>query len=127
MGRHGRMERVVPGEVIDDFATWPYANQQALLRSGHVEKVGAHYAANLSTEGGYLHFAPAPALPDPPKVVQVAVQVQASPGKAPVHSRLSDSIEATFELPHPCPHCAKSFGRERGLKRHLSSSHKGGL
>jgi hypothetical protein len=127
VGRAGRVVQLTPGEVIDDFATWPYASQQAMLRLGYVEKVGARYAGNLSTEGGYLHFTTAPVLPDPPRVAQTVMQVQAVPGRAPIHSHLSEPIEPAYDLPFPCPHCAKSFGRERGLKRHLSGSHKDGL
>lgn len=102
-GPDGATYAIAAGQRIDEFATWPFATQHALLRMGRVKQLGAHHIANLSTEGGYLHFEQAPE--DTPR----------APEPAPSDARPMAA--------HACQDCDAVLKSARGLLLHRSKAH----
>ena len=104
-GPDGRSYTIAAGERIDDFSSWPYASQHALLRMGRVKQLGAHHIANLTTEGGYLHFEAAPP-EEPPR----------APEPAPSGVRPRTAFA--------CADCEAVLKNERGLALHRAKAHR---
>lgn len=104
-GPDGDSYPIQAGGRIDDFETWPYPSQHALLRMGRVKQLGAHHIANLTTEGGYLHFEGAPPK-DTPR----------APEPAPSGVRPSTAFA--------CADCDAVLKNERGLALHRAKAHR---
>lgn len=140
-GRDGQTRTIAPGKPVDDFETWPYDNQLSLLRLGHVKLVGGKHTANLTTQGGYLHFetlappavadscAPAPgalgpldadALPDDGDIEMP--DAQPLPPEASVATGASAAVS---KAKLQCPDCHKMCNGVRGLVLHRAKSHAG--
>jgi hypothetical protein len=103
-GPDGQTYTIAAGEHIDDFDSWPYVTQHALLRMGRVKQLGAHHIANLTTAGGYLHFEDAPPA-DTPR----------TPGTAPPGVRPRARMA--------CELCDAVLKSERGMALHIAKYH----
>lgn len=119
-GRDGKTTTVSPGDPIESFETWPYESQRAMLRLGRVEKLGAREAANLTTDGGYLHFEGSPKAPSKHSAAQIA---PAAP-KQPENIAWAPVAKAVKSNTVGCPLCPREFETEPGLKRHITKTHK---
>lgn len=103
-GPDGKTYAIAAGERIEDFEQWPYPSQHALLRMGRVKQLGAHHLANLTTEGGYLHFEAPPE--DTPRT--------SAPAPADVQPARPEGA---------CPDCEAVLKSAKGLLLHRAKVH----
>lgn len=141
-GPDGLPKTIVAGERIDDFASWPYDNQVCLLHLGQVKELGGRHRANLSVEGGYLHYeaqGQSFALPvaAPHSDPSVGPAVPAVPAAQPSVSMPPDALvpvdsgapkdvrktAAVGRITVVCPDCQKVCNGHRGLILHRAKSH----
>ncbi|RYF12852.1 MAG: hypothetical protein EOO40_00185 [Deltaproteobacteria bacterium] len=141
IARQGAPHTILSGSTIEDFEDWPYENQMAMLRLGHVKQSGGQHAANLSCEGGYLHFKQeAPYLsPD----VQQAQKKAALAPEVMVLDVVETADEAIVTDPEPepmeaikatkvvvdprgkqrCPKCNFVCRGANNMQRHIAQDH----
>ena len=132
-GPGGATRTFVAGERILDFAAWPFDNQMCLLHLGQVKEVGGKHRANLSVQGGYLHFesqAETDALNDATRGMAAVVSPAASTldvaGDAAAQAAASSvpqNLAPMGRITVVCPECQKVCNGNRGLILHRAKAH----
>lgn len=103
--RTDTLREYLPGDVVDDFHTWPPLSQQALLSCGWIKPVAD---------------APAPALPA--EAEQAAAEAILEEEVAPIVVAEAE-VEEDGEM--QCELCPRAFASERALKSHRTKIHGG--
>ena len=101
--RTDTLREYLPGDVIDDFHTWPTLSQQALLSCGWIKPVADAPAPSVSDEVK-------PAAAEPVVEAEAAVVADAE-------------VEEDGEM--QCELCPRAFASERALKSHRTKIHGG--